>query len=170
MNNILIGKLYPHCESGTEGVVWAFSEDGKHGWDAFNLVNDGDFLQILNDDNSIIWEGNINYQHDRYHHGIQESFSKDAWFDLFLNQHKAKLVKSELGKLCFGGINSSIILAFSYENNNLYIKFKNNEYYKYENVPRNIYEEFYNATSMGSYFHKNIKKNFKMEKVKLPVL
>lgn len=165
----LIGNIYVHLETGTEGPAWAFTEDEKTGWDAVHIVSDGDFLQII-DDNETVWNDNINYQHDKYHHGIPFNVEFDQWYELFFKECKAKLIKADMGHFCYGGITSSIIAGYSYDKGNLFLKFKNGDFYKYESVPENVYVEFYSAESMGSYFHANIKNKYKTEKVILPKL
>lgn len=39
----------------------------------------------------------------------------------------------------------------------LYIKFKNNRLYSYDNVPELVYDDLKSAPSIGSYFYQNIR-------------
>lgn len=56
-------------------------------------------------------------------------------------------------------VSSSNIDEIGYDatTSTLYIKFKNNRLYSYDNVPESVYDNLKSASSVGSYFHQNIR-------------
>ena len=56
-------------------------------------------------------------------------------------------------------VDSSNIERIGYDSNSstLRIEFKSNRTYDYSNVPENIFNEFRDASSVGSYHNRNIK-------------
>lgn len=48
---------------------------------------------------------------------------------------------------------------------NLHVVFKDGSAYRYENVPVGLYDEMLKSESIGRFFVKNIKPNFKCEKL-----
>ncbi len=62
-------------------------------------------------------------------------------------------------------VNSSNLSYVGWENNTLYITFKNGSKYKYEDVPENIYTRLRNSTSIGSYYHAHIKGQYTCNKI-----
>lgn len=63
-------------------------------------------------------------------------------------------------------VSSSDIYSVGYENGILYICFNKGGIYAYHDVPQNVYFDLIHAPSKGKFFHQNIKKNYKYEKVK----
>lgn len=59
-------------------------------------------------------------------------------------------------------VNSSAITQIGYDANNeaLYVNLKNTGEYRYDNVPQNVYNDFMNSESKGSYFTQNIKSKY----------
>lgn len=56
---------------------------------------------------------------------------------------------------------SSNISRYGWNGTNLYIEFqKTRQVYEYRNVPEATFEEMYQASSVGSFFHAFIKKGF----------
>ena len=49
----------------------------------------------------------------------------------------------------------------------LVIKFKNGGYYRYKDVPPDVFWNFYQAESHGKFFYQNIKDKFITEKINL---
>ena len=49
--------------------------------------------------------------------------------------------------------------------NELFVKFKNDSVYRYEDVPKSVYEELLNAESKGKFFAQNVKTVFHYENV-----
>lgn len=60
-------------------------------------------------------------------------------------------------------VSLSNIKSIGYESNSkiLEIEFKNRGIYQYLNVADNVYRELISAPSIGSFFHKYIKSNYK---------
>ena len=58
---VMFGALDPFSETGTEGVIWALDEFGKNGYDALNILQDGDKLTVYKNvrDGEVEWEGAI---------------------------------------------------------------------------------------------------------------
>ena len=56
-------------------------------------------------------------------------------------------------------------IGYDEVNSTLYVTFKNNTTYKYENVPEKVFNEFKDSSSIGSYFSKNIRNNYTCSKV-----
>ena len=56
-------------------------------------------------------------------------------------------------------VSSSNIDEIGYDvtTSTLYIKFKNNRLYSYDNVPESVYDNLKSASSVGSFFHQNIR-------------
>lgn len=57
-------------------------------------------------------------------------------------------------------------IGYDKDNKTLYVLFKGQATYTYQDVPEDIYNEFLKAESIGKFFHTNINKKFKFEKVK----
>lgn len=57
-------------------------------------------------------------------------------------------------------VDSSNVDKLGYENEMLYVLFKNGGLYKYKNVPLFHYQEIMKAESVGKYLNKEIKKVF----------
>jgi len=64
----------------------------------------------------------------------------------------------------FVEVSSSNIAAVGYENNKLYVKFKNGNVYSYDNVSKSVFRELCEASSVGKYFAAYIKNNYRFEK------
>ena len=62
---------------------------------------------------------------------------------------------------------SSNIESIGYDENTqiLRVKFLNSTMYEYKNVPVMEYEQLKNASSVGSYFNRNISRSYPYEKV-----
>ena len=78
------------------------------------------------------------------------------------------LLTEKEGKMNKQSVKSSNINSIGYdlETRTLEIEFHSGGVYQYYNVPENIYRGLMNADSYGSYFHKNIKSNYKYKKLK----
>lgn len=57
----MFGTLDPFCETGTEGVIWSFSENGHMGYGSLRNLEDGDHLKIFKTvtNGDIAWKGQI---------------------------------------------------------------------------------------------------------------
>ena len=105
-------------ETGCEGVLWVFYEDGKRGYDALHEIEDGDMLAVYNEDGSIAFEGKIvsdwkigyaEYPMNPGHgqptalgfwiHWTQKGWQPDDWARLFIREEgkelRAKLIKKK---------------------------------------------------------------------------
>lgn len=112
------GRLDYWFETGTEGVEWILYEDGKNGYDGIVLPEDGDYLEIYNEDGSILWSGvveqdfEVGYQPypdnpelgqpcalGMWIHWTQKGFEPDVWARFFMpkngNKLRAKLFENE---------------------------------------------------------------------------
>lgn len=56
-------------------------------------------------------------------------------------------------------------VGYDSESNTLEIEFHSGGVYRYFNVPQSIYDGLMLAPSLGSYFHKYIKNNYKWGKI-----
>ena len=78
-------------------------------------------------------------------------------------------IKSEkvLGKLIINEYDSSNLKTTQYntENSELIVEFKKGGKYSYNKVPISIFTKMRKAESQGSYFSKNIAKNYKYKKL-----
>lgn len=100
----LKGIIEIFCETGTEGLIWSFYENGKKGWDGFHLLEAGNHLTIYNKDSSIAFQGMIipdhkiglkkipfsNYRQPSalgyWIHWTQKGWKPDDWAKLFFGQ------------------------------------------------------------------------------------
>jgi hypothetical protein len=57
-------------------------------------------------------------------------------------------------------VKSSMIKSIGYEDGRLYVQFKNNLVYSYDEVPEEYFEDLLDAESIGGFFHRNIKDEF----------
>ena len=62
-------------------------------------------------------------------------------------------------------VSSSNIKAIGYENATLVIKFKNGAKYEYYDVPEIVWLSLKSASSIGSYYHANIKGVYNSSKI-----
>lgn len=70
-------------------------------------------------------------------------------------------------KISFKEVESSNVKSVGYdpETQGLYITFKSNEIYIYQDVPQKTYDDFMEAPSFGKFLNANIKNKFSFEKV-----
>ena len=192
--NTIKGKLDPFFETGTEGVIWSLYEDGKEGYDALVILDQGDYLTIFDPEDStkVVWEGNIDLEYERnYHpypmnpkygqqavmgywvHGIQRDVEPDDWGIWFFKAYPGEVIKSEIGRLY--RCKSSTIAGHRWTGDrsstdigDLILKFKNGGYYKYKDVDSDTYNKFASSESLGKYHAKHIKNVFEAERLDLP--
>jgi len=64
-------------------------------------------------------------------------------------------------------VNSSNIAQVGHDSNQntLIIRFKNGAYYKYDNVPEQVYNNFITAQSVGRYFQSYIRNVYTFKKI-----
>jgi hypothetical protein len=65
-------------------------------------------------------------------------------------------------------VSSSNLSSVGYDQQDriLEIEFNDGGIYQYHDVPPSIYEELMNASSHGSYFHSNIRENFRTNQIR----
>lgn len=106
----LKGVLEGWSETGTEGMVWSFHEDGKAGYNGLNILDAGDYLVVYDKDNKVVFQGKINpdYKIGRkrrpgtnywqpvalgmWVHWIQKGWQPDDWAKLFFNEPPLRAV------------------------------------------------------------------------------
>lgn len=59
----IFGSLYPFCESGTEGIIWAVEEYGKTGYDGLYDLKNGDRLTVYSAvrNGDVEWTGKLDF-------------------------------------------------------------------------------------------------------------
>lgn len=62
-------------------------------------------------------------------------------------------------------VNSSNLDYIGWQDCTLYITFKKGYKYKYEEVPEEVFKELKESTSIGSYYHANIKGKYTSSKI-----
>jgi hypothetical protein len=71
----------------------------------------------------------------------------------------------EITKIEFIQVESSMIEEIAYHDNKLYVRFHNGNLYSYADVPKELFDEMFNAESIGKFFSANIKKEFPFTKL-----
>ena len=104
-----VGTLFGWIETGNEGVIWALEEDGKTGYDAICLIDEGDLLKIFDENGQVLFDCKIDpdYQigYQSYPknptlgqptalglwiHWTQKGWQPDDWAALFLREELGK--------------------------------------------------------------------------------
>lgn len=62
-------------------------------------------------------------------------------------------------------VNSSNLAYIGWQDNVLYITFKKGDNYRYDGVPEEVFKELKESTSIGSYYHSNIKGKYTSSKI-----
>jgi hypothetical protein len=110
---ILKGTLEAFWETGTEGVLWSFHEDGKPGYDGLHVLEKGDLLRVFNDASrqDVVFEGAIDLEYENrkrpfpynpkysqqeifgyWIHGLQQDHDPEAWAKMFFEEKPAELI------------------------------------------------------------------------------
>jgi hypothetical protein len=111
---VLTGHLEVFSETGTEGTVWAFHEDGKEGMDGLHILKPGDLLSVFNDaaQKKKIWKGVVDFDYEKNKqplpllpsltvqwiktvgtvHGLQKGVAPQKWAKMFLEEKPAQLI------------------------------------------------------------------------------
>ena len=109
----IIGVLCAFAETGTEGIHWTFLDNSMVGYDALNILADGDYLFIEDGKGGIEWEGTIHIEYNRCKkpcpfgdgtghwqrvhnctvHGLQKGVRATTWFKWFVEERPAVLIK-----------------------------------------------------------------------------
>ncbi|MCF6276924.1 MAG: hypothetical protein L3J07_03720 [Candidatus Magasanikbacteria bacterium] len=99
------GVIFGHFETGCEGYMWVFYEDGKEGYDGLKNLEAGDHLTIFNNDGLEIFSEIIKPDHEigkqviplnpeysqptalgLWIHWTQDGFLPDDWAKLFFQK------------------------------------------------------------------------------------
>jgi hypothetical protein len=98
------GILEGFFETGTEGTIWSLVQDDIEGYDALVFLEEGDRIQIFNPDETLLYDGVIEEDHDTgwveyplnpgfgqpaalgmWIHWTQAGFTPDDWAGLFFH-------------------------------------------------------------------------------------
>lgn len=111
---VLSGKLDAFYETGTEGVIWSFDEDGKYGYDGLHCLEKGDIIKVFNDASrkQVIFEGVIDLEYASrrrafllnpqysgqevfgyWVRGLQKGVDPETWARMFFDGKPAQLVR-----------------------------------------------------------------------------
>jgi len=113
-----LGTLFGWWETGTEGAIWALDEDGKTGYEAMQVIDEGDQLKIYDENGKVLFDGIIepdkqigwteyplNPGHGQplalgfWIHWTQKGWQPDDWAALFLREEFGKTpLRGELVK------------------------------------------------------------------------
>lgn len=125
----LKGYIDQYFETGCEGIMWYFFQDGKTGYEAIVSIDDGDHLTVFGENGETLFHGAIDqdwkvgYQpyplNPKYGqpcalgywvHWTQKDWRPDDWAKLFFHQYlkgnedkpplRAELIKNELCVEC----------------------------------------------------------------------
>lgn len=84
---LIVGRLEPFCEMGTEGVVWSIVQQGLPGYEGLFGLENGDDLRIYGPNGTVAWEGTIRWQATpRWSHGAQAGLDPEAWGRVFYDE------------------------------------------------------------------------------------
>jgi hypothetical protein len=107
----IVGTLTAFFETGTEGIFWAFLDNSLDGYDALNIVADGDYLFVEDGNGRIEWEGEVKLEYSSHKeknqfypaihqrlrnctvHGIPVNVDPELWFEWFTTDRPAVLIK-----------------------------------------------------------------------------
>ena len=116
------GILEPFSEQGSEGIVWCIYDpahnkaDGKRQLTGLHAIEAGDLLRIFTDESrrTVAWEGPVRFEHDSHKaplpltggkvhvqrvrdctvHGLPQDVDAETWFDYFVQERPATLIKA----------------------------------------------------------------------------
>lgn len=116
----LSGIIGDYFETGLEGVCWIFladwynkPADGKTIWDYTFFLEKGDWLKVITENGTILFEGIINPDRKTgipngprrqpsalgmWIHWTQRGWKPNAWAELFCRGYVAKLTRKELAE------------------------------------------------------------------------
>src|SRR5437870_654623 len=86
---VLEGVLEAYFETGTEGVIWSFEENGKEGYDGLHCLKKGDFLRVFNNaaEKKVIFEGEVDLEYKRlyYPYPLNPQYGQQAVFGMWVH-------------------------------------------------------------------------------------
>ena len=67
-------------------------------------LKSGDLVKIFKTvtDGDVLWQGSVNYDRKKYHHGLQKGLTPQKWVDMFYDALPARLERD--GKVMFGAL------------------------------------------------------------------
>jgi hypothetical protein len=110
------GTLIDFFETGCEGIIWMMEKDGLSGYEALEMIEEGDHLKVFADDDSILFDGIIDPDHEigwaeyplnpgygqpcalgYWIHWTQRGWQPDDWAKLFIRKSplRAEVIKKE---------------------------------------------------------------------------
>ena len=94
--NVLNGKLDTYYETGYEGSIWAFYEDGKSGYDALHVLKNGDLIKVFDNASKkeVVFEGVVDLiSPDKFFEGyVPNNIDEREWAEMFKNNKPAELI------------------------------------------------------------------------------
>jgi hypothetical protein len=106
-----VGVLDAFFETGTEGVLWSIFDNDLQGYEALNILKDGDYLFVEDGKGEIEWEGIVSLDWDiRYRpyptnpeygqqevlgywvHGLQRGIDPERWAKWFFESRPAVVI------------------------------------------------------------------------------
>lgn len=88
----------------TYADIFSRAQQKKHNEEIKQPFKSGDLVKVFKtiSDGSVRWEGTVNYNRKKYHHGLQKHMKPQAWADMFYNQLPARLERD--GVVKFGAL------------------------------------------------------------------
>lgn len=112
MDNRIVGVLDGYFETGTEGVLWAIINNDLRGYEALNILQDGDYLFVEDNNGGIEWEGAVKLDRTKNYrpyptnpshgqqevlgfwvHGLQVDVPPEIWAKWFFESRPAVVLK-----------------------------------------------------------------------------
>lgn len=112
--NRIVGVLDAFSETGTEGVLWAIIDNDKTGYEALNILRNGDYLFVEDGNGNIEWEGKVQLEYESneqpypnnpaygqqailgyWVHGLHVSVDPEKWAKWFLESRPAIVIPGE---------------------------------------------------------------------------
>ena len=106
---IIKGTLNTYFETGMEGVRWAMKEDDLEGYDALNVLDEGQRLVVYDNAGDVYWRGDIkkdlttNLTDETFYpyprqvangliiHWLQKDVNPEKWANMFFDEMRAEL-------------------------------------------------------------------------------
>lgn len=114
MSKTYIGELDAYCNFGTDGVLWALYDDNRNGPSSTHFIKSGDYLKVLDNKDTVVWEGTIQFEYQRrfrnyptnpeygqqevfgfWVNGFEETLAPEVWGDWFFKKFRGELTVKE---------------------------------------------------------------------------